>query len=249
MDRYEELSENAIDYIPDEFYYDAFGSKFVERGRSRFNYFGGKPLMSDRHTWPVCPAHGPLIFLWSAEELATGNVTQFFLCCNINLKGKEIEEIVPKYFCDTGGDIHISRGNIGYLARRLCKGEEVHERDVPVGVIELPKRDFDWKRIKLLDRDRISNLPREEHDFYNFGNNRYMHTDPAYELISEESATIENKHFLLHQTKGVPDQFQNLNPEFGYFVIVWNGNNIPFFPDRDYMNLHLNYDLVMKEVD
>lgn len=254
---YEELSDNTLDFVPDTLYTDAYGSTFTSRPMSKFNYFGGRPLMGANHTWPVCPKHGPLVFLWSAEDLVDGTVVQCYVCCNVLLASKQDDQredriglIEPNFKCGTGGNIQLcGRNRIGYLCRRLVEGTVVHERRPPnASTPELPRISFDWKKIRLLDAQAVDARPMMFNSFYGLDDGRVIHADVAAEA-EMESKSVAQKHFLLHRTKGLAEQYENLDEQFGHFVMVWGGGDVPFYADRNPKHLHLNYDLVMKEVN
>ena len=60
---YDQLLDIMVELVPDDFYYDAWGSQFLPIGTdenlTNYNYVGGVPLVREDHDWPTCEEHGP----------------------------------------------------------------------------------------------------------------------------------------------------------------------------------------------
>jgi len=243
---YDHLLDIMAEQVPDDFYYDAWGSQFLPIGTdenfTNYNYVGGVPLVTEDHEWPTCEEHGPLLHFWSTQDIETKEIVQCFVCAEVKSC-----EISVNYDCSSGVS-SCGPHDVGYICRRIWPTDKLKPAVLPEGCPDYPRCEFKWVPIRLLDRKRINSLPTE-HDFYRFGEGVYMHSDTICNAEMEESGKIEKDHFLLHCCKGIPSHRDKNVEKFGYFITLWAGAGIRFYPWRNTVHLHMNRYLVMKWVE
>jgi hypothetical protein len=68
-----ETGHICIETLPDKAYYEAYGATTSDipandSTTASYNYCGEEPMGYDGDVWPICPKHGPLLFLWQMTD-------------------------------------------------------------------------------------------------------------------------------------------------------------------------------------
>lgn len=124
----------CLEELPQSLMYDAYAAMAVDEPVDIHNYCGGEPMGFAEDTWPTCPKHGPLLFLWQMTDQKHPDpcLIQAFICgewivghgawdpklhLSVNLSCHRGE-----YLHKNESPIHydvVSNKNFGYLMRRV----------------------------------------------------------------------------------------------------------------------------------
>jgi hypothetical protein len=161
-------SHKCLDELPAGAFYDAYGAETVDPNpiKDNYNFCGGQPLCLPEHKWPICPKHGPLLFLFQmtdqkpieGEKSFDPCIIQVFICGTVYTPTYEDEKSVSVNLrCYTGGFLYDddcrvqfdvgSYKNFAYFTRRFYPRKEMIFSTKPVEDI---LRILEGENIKLL---------------------------------------------------------------------------------------------------
>lgn len=252
---FEHIQSNGmeVERCPEEFYSQCWGA--VETAESKFNYFGGLPLVDDSGDmkWPSCQVHGPLHFLWSMEDVKRPNeIVQFFCCVKVdyhdngNLNSIETngsgcanstysEQTCGVNICD----------DFGYVARRVFKSDSLKLSDSHPDIVMLPRVNFKWEILTYLDVSRVRQLSMKFNSYYELPNQKFIHSDciPSQAEFMEEQ---NEKYLMYHRCSGVSTK-GGVGRSFGYITMMWRccTRVFPFYHYRNPMYLNMDYNLTL----
>lgn len=131
-----DVGHRCLEELPESLTYDAYGARTADEpiNNDIYNYCGGEPMGYPGDKWPLCPKHGPLLFVWQMTDQKHGEpcLIQAFICgtwdpsrsawnpkykLNVNLgcyRGEQLHNDDCRIHFDIG-----SNKNFGYLMRRF----------------------------------------------------------------------------------------------------------------------------------
>jgi len=160
-------NHQCLEELPDGAFYDAYGATIVDPvpTNTNYNFCGGQPLGLADHKWPICPKHGPLLFLFQMtdqKEPLDPCIIQVFICGTwyrppyspVNSVSVDLGCYQGQYLSDHDCRVQFDVGsskNFAYFTRRFFPRP---------GMIFLT-RPSDRHVVRIADKKNVDVLPRE----------------------------------------------------------------------------------------